>query len=164
MYQFEDKRIDVTIKWEKPISIEQLKALTNNDCEQTYFYKIVGRHGDQYKLFYIGKSVRQYFTKRIFQRDHLNKRADFQVDYKKHKIMFSLGNVIEKSHLKDETDDIGNIERLLIYSHTNPSFKYMKNKQCKLNHNVIKNYRINNKGWRKDNMYQIVAYGLFVNG
>jgi hypothetical protein len=164
MHQFEDKRIDITIKWGPPITIDEARDLTEDLCEDTYFYKIVGRHGERYKLFYIGKCVKQYFTRRIFQRDHLSKRAGFKADYKKHKIMVSLGNIVDRKNVKDEERDVDNVERLLIYSHTNTDFPDIGNKQCKINHNVTTNYRIVNRGWRKDNMYQTVAYGLFVKG
>ena len=161
MYQFEDKRIDVSIKWEKPLSIEEVKYLKDT-CQNTYYYKIVGKYNTNYKLFYIGKCVEQFVTTRIFQKDHLKKRADFQEAYKKHKLMVSLGNLSDSHNLKK--DELGNVESLLIYSHTTPDFPHMKNKQCRLNHNVIKNYQIRSKGWLEDHMYRVVAYGLFVRG
>lgn len=160
MHQFEHKRIDVTIQWDKPISIEEVKQLQQEKCKNTYFYKIVGRHNNNYKLFYIGKCIRQYVTVRIFQKDHIKKQAEFKEMHKKHKLMVSLGNLDG-----DYSDtELGNIESLLIYSHTNDDFSFIKNKQCSLTHNVIKNYRIENKGWRAEKMYRTVAYGLFVRG
>jgi len=53
---------------------------------------------------------------------------------------------------------------VMIYSHTHDDFPLIKNKQCALNHNVIKNYRIENSGWRGDGMYKVVAHGLHVGG
>ena len=160
MYQFEDKRIDVTIKWERPIAIEEVKLLQEEKCKNTYYYKIVGLYNGSFKLFYIGKCVNQYITTRIFQNDHLKKQASFKDSYKKHKLMVSLGNLTDSHNLK--ADELGNVENLLIYSHTHNDFPHMQNKQCRLNHNVIKNYKVINKGWREDNMYRTVAYGLFV--
>lgn len=120
----------------------------------------MGRHNNNYKLFYIGKCIRQYVTVRIFQKDHIKKQAEFKEMHKKHKLMVSLGN------LDGEYSDteLSNIESLLIYSHTNDDFSFIKNKQCSLTHNVIKNYRIENKGWCAEQMYRTVAYGLFVRG
>jgi len=158
MHQFEHKRIDVVIKWQKPISIEEVRVLQQEKCKDTYFYKIVGRHNNKYKLFYIGKCIRQYVTTRIFQKDHISKQAEFKSMHKKHKLMVSQGN-LEASYTDTE---LSNIESLLIYSHTNDDYSYIKNKQCSLSHNVIKNYRIENKGWVGENMYRTVAYGLFV--
>jgi hypothetical protein len=162
MHQFEDKRIDVTITWKKPIDIDEVRYLEEEKCKDTYFYKIVGCYRENYKLFYIGKCVDQFITTRIFQRDHLDKQADFKDSHKRHALMVSLGNLSETHNLKN--DELANVESLLIYSHTHNDFSYMKNKQCKLNHNVIKNYKIVNKGWRQEGMYQIISYGLFVKG
>ena len=162
MHQFEDKRIDLTIKWKKPITLEEVKNLQEEKCNDTYFYKIVGRYNESYKLFYIGKCINQYITTRIFQKDHLEKQATFKEAHKRHTLLVSLGNLTESHNLNN--DELGNVESLLIYSHTHEDFSYIKNKQCSLNHNVIRNYRITNIGWREEGMYNIVAYGLFVKG
>jgi hypothetical protein len=159
MHQFEHKRKDITIVWQKPISIDEVKQLQENKCKNTYFYKIVGHYNSVYKLFYIGKCYKQYITTRIFQKDHIQKQANFKKDHKKHELMVSLGNLADEDYTSMQ---ISNVESLLIYSHTHDDFSDIKNKQCRLNHNVIENYRIINKGWREENMYQIVAYGLFV--
>jgi len=76
--------------------------------------------------------------------------------------MVSFGNLTEEQKLKPT--ELSNVESLLIYSHTHDDFSYIKNKQCSLSHNVIKNYRITNKGWLEEGMYKVVAYGLFVKG
>ena len=159
MHQFEDNRIDVVIKWEKPITIEEVRHLQEEKCKDTYFYKIVGRHSNNFKLFYIGKCVEQFVTTRIFQKDHIQKQASFKDAHKKHKLMVSLGNL---SNQELTPTQLSNVESLLIYSHTHDDFSYIKNKQCSLTHNVIKNYRITNRGFRQEGMYQTVAYGLFV--
>ncbi|RFZ91224.1 hypothetical protein D0C36_20015 [Mucilaginibacter conchicola] len=160
MHQFEHKRIDVAIKWQKPVSLEEVSEIEADKCKDTYFYKIIGRHNNNFKLFYIGKCIEQYVTTRIFQKDHLIKQADFKEAHKKHKLLVSFGNLSEEQKLKPT--ELSNVESLLIYSHTHDDFSYIKNKQCSLSHNVIKNYRIINSGWREEGMYKIVAYGLFV--
>lgn len=40
MHQFEHKRIDVSIQWDKPISIEDVKQLQQEKCKNTYFIKL----------------------------------------------------------------------------------------------------------------------------
>lgn len=158
MYQFDDNRTDVTIIWQKPITIEEVRFLEKDKCKDTYFYKIVGLYNGNHKLFYIGKCYEQYITTRIFQPDHIRKQADFKLAHKKHRLLVSLGDLSGDNYTSTQ---ISNIESLLIYSHSNEDFTHIKNKQCSLSHSVIKNYRITNKGWRADKMYSIVAYGLF---
>jgi len=162
MHQFEHKRTDITINWKKPITIDEVKYLQEQKCQDTYFYKIVGRYNESYKLFYIGKCIDQYITTRIFQKDHIQKQSQFKLDHKKHTLLISLGNLEDGEDYTKE--QLSNVESLLIYSHTHDDFSYMKNVQCRLNHNVIENYRITNKGWRGEGMYHTVAYGLFVKG
>jgi hypothetical protein len=162
MHQFEDKRTDISINWKKPITIEEVRFLQEEKCQDTYFYKIVGHYNGSYKLFYIGKCINQYITTRIFQKDHIEKQSKFKLDHKKHTLMVSLGNLTKGDDYTDS--QLGNVENLLIYSHAHEDFSYMKNVQCRLNHNVIENYRITNRGWRDEGMYQAVAYGLFVKG
>lgn len=159
--QFEYKRINAIIKWSKPMTFDEIKELEDDKCKDTYFYKIVGRHSGKYKLFYIGKCVEQYVTTRIFQKDHLVKQASFKEAHKKHTLLVSLGNISEEQ--KHKPQELSNIESLLIYAHTHDGFSHIKNKQCSLSHNAIRNYQITNKGWREEGMYQTVAYGLFVN-
>jgi len=162
MHQFEDKRTDITITWKKPITIDQLKFLEKEKCQDTYFYKIVGHCNGNCKLFYIGKCLNQYLTTRIFQKDHIEKQSRFKLEHKKHTLLVSFGNLDNGDDYKDS--QLTDVESLLIYSHTHEDFAFMKNIQCRLNHKVISNYRITNKGWRDEGMYQTVAYGLFVKG
>jgi hypothetical protein len=157
-YQADWKRIDVVITWDTPITIED--AITIEDENDTYLYKIIGRYNESYKLFYIGKCVEQKFTTRIFQKDHQIKQAAFKEAHKKHKLMVSMGRLKEEK--KHKPTEISNVESLLIFAHSHDGYPYIKNKQCSLSHNVIKNYKITNRGWRKDKMYQTVAYGLFM--
>jgi hypothetical protein len=150
------KRIDVTVTWTKPMTIEEAKII--EDENNTFLYKIVGRHNENYKLFYIGKCIRQKFSTRIFQKDHKLKQAEFKNKHKRHKLLVSLGNLSDED--KHKPTEISNVESLLIFAHSHDGYPCMKNIQCSLTHNVIKNYRIINNGWRKDKMYKVVAYGL----
>jgi len=158
MYQADWKRIDVVITWDKPITIDEARLI--EDEKDTYLYKIVGRHNENYKLFYIGKCIEQKFTTRIFQKDHRLKQQEFKEAHKKHKLMVCMGRL--KEDKKHKPTEISNVESLLIFAHSSDVYPYMKNKQCSLSHSVIKNYRIINKGWLKDNMYKTVSYGLFM--
>ena len=150
------KRIDIIIKWSPPISFEEAKIVENEN--NTFLYKIIGRYNETYKLFYIGKCVKQKFSTRIFQKDHRLKQASFKDEHKKHRFMVSLGRLTENE--KHKPAEISNVESLLIFAHSHNGYPEMKNIQCTLTHSVIKNYRITNNGWRKDKMYKIVAYGL----
>lgn len=143
------------IKWSKPYTLEEIRS-KKADCSCTCFYKIIGVYGHRFKLFYIGKCIRQYLTTRIFQPDHLAKQASFTQAHKRHKLLVSLGDVEDFEEYSDT--ELDNIERLLIYSHSNEDFSYIKNKQCTLSHRVIRNYHIINSGWRKEGMYKSIGY------
>lgn len=159
MQQFDDGKYKTfIINWSEPKTLEEVKVMDDDSSYNAYFYKIVGVFNNKFKLFYIGKCFKQYVTKRLFQPDHIRKQAEFKEKYKKHRLLISLGNIEYKKHKPVEID---NVERLLIYSHSHDDFSFIKNKQCSISHKVIKNYRIENKGWLGEGMYRKVAYGLF---
>jgi hypothetical protein len=150
-------RIDIDVKWSKAVALaEAYKSKENGNL-----YKLIGLSRDgNYQLVYFGRCIKQKFTKRIFQRDHLSKQADFLAKNKKMKLLVCLGNITEEKKRKPKM--ISDIESLLIHSHSDERFPYLVNKQCTLSHNVIKNYLITNKGWRKEKSYKAVGYGLFM--
>lgn len=152
------KRIDIDIKWTAPEPINEVIA--GDHDVNTYLYKIVGLHNGNYKLYYIGKCIKQNFSKRIFQKDHKLKQLTLKEGHKNHKIMVSMGQLSEDQ--KHKPAEVGDVESLLIHAHAHEEYPDLINKQCVLSHSVTKNYRIVNKGFRKEKMYKVVAYGLFM--
>lgn len=159
---FEYAYADVNINWHNPVKLaENWEAYSKIDQDNIYFYKIVAKRGEKYKLIYIGMSEKQYIHDRLYNKDHQLKQ----------KIMKEMNNgwVLYSclGELKDYTDNnqlnwtrkhIALIEKMLIISHSDfPSLTNKKGINWFRSGSWVK---INNTGFLKDGMYRILTFGL----
>ncbi len=150
---------EVKIKWSKPKNYTKALQTENNGLEDSYFYKIIAHYKDSFKLLYIGMSYSQYPSKRLSNRDHVNKREHLQNLYKRHELLISYGHIITLDNVNFKLID--EIESLLIYSHTD--LPHLTNKKKVWSYKITSEYQIKNTGFRKDGMAKDIGLGVFMN-
>ena len=150
---------EITIKWSKPIIREEFIEEGSIDDEYAQLYMIIGKFGKKSNLFYIGKTD-GYVSDRLTQKDHLEKYKEWKKDHPRQKFHVSLGTM-KISEGRITKNLINNIETLLIYSHYNDDFQYIKNVKNAYSYNITNvQYRIINEGSRKP-LYEEIIFGIF---
>ena len=72
----------VTIDWQPFESYNQFLQKSEEDQSDGYFYKIVGKRGNLYRLLYIGMTYKQTPTKRLKQHEKkINQLKEQNKDY-----------------------------------------------------------------------------------
>ncbi len=117
---------NITIKWGENIDNESYKKNPPHQNDYAYFYKIIGKHGSSYKLFYIGQTYRQDVAKRLNQLDHRKRFRDLKKKYPHHKIFVNFGIIDKMERAKVTKKLIRNVENLLIFCNDNDHFKNIK--------------------------------------
>lgn len=151
------------IHWREPMDYESALSLPYEDQEESYFYKILGGHGQSFSLFYIGKTFRQSVTVRLKNKDHQGNRLKWESEHSKHRLLVSLGDLRSK-HFNDASTKVqakivDDLESMLIYSHSY-HLKF-KNRQNIGSHQIGFEYHLINSGFLKDKMLSEITYGMF---
>ena len=150
----------VTINWQP---LERYDDFLGKDIEaqgKGFFYKIVAKRGDTYRLLYIGKAYKQWVTDRLGQ--HGEKILTLKDKHKNYSINVSMGNLDEISRKQIKEEYVNEVESLLIYSHSDTNnFPYLENKNNVYSHNVTRPYKITNKGELADGMYKTIIWDMF---
>lgn len=107
------------IRWSRLYTCEKLfNYCPEND--DAYFYSIIGRRGQELKLFYIGMVYKQCVSERFKSEDHLSKVRALENHFSKYKIGIRLGVVKLTAPITKITKRrINAIEKLLIYINWN---------------------------------------------
>ncbi|MFY0627003.1 MAG: hypothetical protein JXR07_11945 [Reichenbachiella sp.] len=156
---YDDMVYHAEIKWSKPKKYDNALDTLYEDLEDVFFYKIIARHKGNYKLLYIGKTYRQYASDRLLNMDHKKKREELDGKFPRHDLLISFGNL--KTNRQKNVRFIDEIESLLIYIHSDSGFTHLTNKSNKWSHNILRDYQIENKGFRADGMVKEIGLGLF---
>ena len=120
---FPDSFFRVSIKWHKPVLLDELFKLENMDQHSCYLYKIIGKHmtkEDDYRLIYIGMTEKQLIHLRLWNKDHLEKQKKMKKRNKDYELYCSVGEFIdtgEKKHMKFSVKNVKSIENILDNKH-----------------------------------------------
>jgi len=160
---FESSYRSVNIKWHNPVKLALTWDEYNKiDQSDIFFYKIIKKRGEQYKLLYIGMSEKQLIHKRLFNKDHKIKQQILKEENNKWVLYSCLGELVQTNDENDSFNwskkNIHLIENMLIITHSD--FENLTNKKnirwFSSNYAWIK---IKNTGFLKDGMYKTVTYG-----
>ena len=147
--------LDATIEWSKPVSFQDLFD-GKTDEEEAYFYSIIGKFGNHWKCFYIGKVYDQYVSTRHENRDHLLRRELLNTEYPEVEWQLTLGipKFNEVGRITRNRVDV--VEGLLIYSHWHDE---IVNKSKVNNFHSKLSIRIRNNGFIEP-FREHVVYGV----
>lgn len=149
----------VTINWQNLERYDDFLQKSAEEQGKGFFYKIVAKRGENYRLLYIGMVYHQWVTDRLGQ--HGEKIANLKEKHKGYSINVSMGNLDEISRKKIKKEYIKEIESLLIYSHSDLNhFPHLENKMNLYSHSVSRPYKIVNKG--TDLMHKTVIWDMFI--
>jgi hypothetical protein len=161
---FPDSFFRVSIKWHKPVLLDELSKLDNLDQHSCYLYKIVGKHKtkeDDYRLIYIGMTEKQLIHYRLSNKDHLEKQKEMKKQNRGYELYCSVGEFVdigEKKHMDFSVKNVKSIENILIVSHYNYNLYNKRDKEWFSSGFWI---CIKNEGFLKDKMKKTISYGLF---
>ena len=147
--------LDVKIEWSKPASFQELFD-GKTDEEEAYFYSIIGKFGNHWKSFYIGKVYDQYVSTRHENRDHLQRRKFLNKEHPDIDWQLTLGipKFNEVGRITRNRVDV--VEGLLIYSHWHDE---IVNKSKVNNFHSKLSIRIRNNGFIEP-FREHVVYGV----
>ena len=155
---YDDESWDVAIKWTKPARYEAVREEGSQYDEQAFLYLITARFSSKSrKVLYVGKTFKQWVSKRLSQPDHKRRYKKIVSDYSHHKFEVSHG-LLTVSNGKLTQKRLSDIEKILIYSN-HPSHAH--NVQGFYAHGVSGSYRIENSGHRCG-LPKCIALGVFI--
>ncbi len=161
---FPDFTWDVEINWSKPVNLEDAREhFCELDQTHTYFYKIVGKRGEKFKLFYIGISERQRIEDRLNNLDHIEKQERLRLENKGYALMVSTGTYEldeeDRSQKRWNQRNVKMLESVLIFAHS--EHERFANKKSRVWFTSKYAFSVRNKGFLRDGMHRHVYYGLF---
>ncbi len=148
----------VTIEWSKPVNYSNINFYELANDSNFDLYMITGKYSDyKHKIFYIGKSYFQTISKRLNQKDHIQRIQSLKKKHPKHDLFISCGkvNIADSRKTQKRIDEI---ESILIFSFDTDA-KINKNKNYTLN-TKSNHYIITNKGYRAE-LEKKLYFGLF---
>jgi hypothetical protein len=157
-YLFQEYSWIATVNWSRPVLYQNAKIDYYDAEEYANLYKITGKYSSyDPKLFYIGKTFRQYVTDRLNQPDHVTRYNELTAKYPKHILYVSFGT-IQLEYGKLIQTRVDEIETLLIYSHWR---KELINKRKIGLLTVEEQYIIYNRGYSMP-LHKEIKYGISV--
>ncbi len=149
---------DVAVQWTRPILYDTVRSMGTEYDETACLYLITARFASKSrKLIYVGKTYRQYVSKRLSQPDHLRRYAGIVANYPHHKIEVVHGLLsIENGKITEKR--LSDIEKILIRSN-DPTHAH--NVKAFYSHGVRDSYRIVNNGYRCG-LPKCISLGLFI--
>ena len=155
---YHEQYYEVEIDWSRPKAYDRLIEEGSHHDETARLYLISARYSNgKPKLLYIGKTYRQWVSKRLSQKDHKSRYGTFQENYPNHTLFVSHG-VITINGSRITSERVSDIESILIY--TNEP-QHAHNVQNYYSHGVVGSYLIKNKG-SKCTLPSVISLGIFV--
>jgi hypothetical protein len=163
--EFEEDYRRVTIKWHRPVSLDNAyEKLENLNNKNIFLYKLVGKRGEKYKLIYIGMANKQFVHHRLRNGDHQFKQDYLRCINAGWKLCVSVGEFILDEDYKNDfiwaKKNVKTIEKLLIIGHV--GFKSLSNEKEVNWFSTGAWIHLINSGFREDGMYKLINYGIAI--